>query len=70
MDNNGLIMPGPLRYSPWWAERRDLYTLLDKFRSSDATKPHDKIYALLGISSDADHPFFPKVNYEENRQGT
>jgi ankyrin repeat protein len=62
------IMPGPLRYSSWWAEKRDLYTLLDKFRGSDATKPHDKIYALLGISSDADNPSFPKANYEESIQ--
>jgi hypothetical protein len=61
-------MPGPLRYSSWWAEKRDLYTLLEKFRGSDATKSQDKIYALLGISSDADDPSFPKANYEKNIQ--
>jgi Heterokaryon incompatibility protein (HET) len=49
------IMPSPLRNSSWWAKNRrpDLKTILDKFRSSDATDPRDKIYALLGISSDA-----------------
>jgi hypothetical protein len=46
------IMPGSLRYSSWWAKKRDLYTMLDKFRNSEATDPRDKIYALLGISSD------------------
>jgi ankyrin repeat protein len=61
-------MPGPLRYSSWWAEKRDLYTLLDKFRASEATNAHDKIYALLSISSNVDDPCFPKANYEENIQ--
>jgi len=54
-------MPGPLRYSSWWAE-------LVKFQNSDATEPQDKIYALLGISSDANNSSFPKANYEENIQ--
>jgi hypothetical protein len=62
------IMPGPFRCSSWWAGKRDLYTLLKKFRSSDATEPRDKIYALLGISSDAGDPCFPKANYEETIQ--
>jgi hypothetical protein len=46
------IMPGPLRNSSWWAKKRDLYTLLVKFRESKATDPRDSIYALLGISSE------------------
>ena len=46
------IMPGRLRDNSWWAEKRDLHTMLDKFRNSEATDPRDKIYALLGISSD------------------
>lgn len=46
------IMPGPLRRRSWWGERRDLYTLLWKFRGSQASEPRDMIYALLGISSD------------------
>jgi hypothetical protein len=59
------IMPG-LRHSSWWVEKRNLHTLLDKFRDSDATEDHDKIYALLGISSDADEPNFPRIDYERN----
>jgi ankyrin repeat protein len=47
------IMPGPLRKYSWWAQNRDLHTLLLKFRWSKATDPRDAIYALLGISSDA-----------------
>ncbi|EUC41411.1 hypothetical protein COCMIDRAFT_8874 [Bipolaris oryzae ATCC 44560] len=47
------IMPGHLREETWWCESRDLYNLLLKFRESNASDPRDKIYALLGISSDA-----------------
>ncbi|KAK2597012.1 hypothetical protein N8I77_012886 [Diaporthe amygdali] len=47
------IMPGPLRQKSWWTSNRDLKTLLRKFRSSQACDARDRIYALLGISSDA-----------------
>lgn len=47
------IMPGPSRKHSWWSQSQDLYTLLLKFRASEAGDPRDKIYALLGISSDA-----------------
>lgn len=47
------IMPGPLRQKSWWTSNRDLSTLLRKFRFSQAGDPRDRIYALLGISSDA-----------------
>lgn len=47
------IMPGHLREETWWGESRDLYNLLLKFRESNASDPRDKVYALLGISSDA-----------------
>jgi hypothetical protein len=47
------IMPGPLRKESWWSQKRDLYTLLLKFRGSKASDERDMIYALLGISSDA-----------------
>ncbi|KAI3392080.1 hypothetical protein diail_6186 [Diaporthe ilicicola] len=46
-------MPGPLRQRSWWNSNRDLETLLLKFRSSQAGDPRDRIYALIGISSDA-----------------
>jgi hypothetical protein len=45
------IMPGPSRQSSWWGQKRDLYTLLQRFRHSQASDPRDMIYALLGISS-------------------
>ncbi|OCK89825.1 HET-domain-containing protein, partial [Cenococcum geophilum 1.58] len=47
------IMPGSSRKESWWSQKRDLYTLLLKFRESKATDQRDIIYALLGISSDA-----------------
>ncbi|KAF7894706.1 uncharacterized protein EAF01_010156 [Botrytis porri] len=47
------IMPGISRKESWWAHGQKLHTLLVKFRESEATDDRDKIYALLGISSDA-----------------
>lgn len=46
------IMPGLLRETCWWSERRDLYNLLSTFSNSEASDPRDNVYALLGISSD------------------
>ncbi|CZR69985.1 uncharacterized protein PAC_19886 [Phialocephala subalpina] len=59
------IMPGPLRDRSWWAEKPDLYTMLDKFRNSEATDPRDQIYALLGISSDTCDTGFLKADYRK-----
>ncbi|XTI94194.1 ankyrin repeat-containing domain protein [Cenococcum geophilum] len=47
------IMPGLSRKVSWWSDKRNLHTLLAKFRGSQATDERDIIYALLGISSDA-----------------
>jgi hypothetical protein len=47
------IMPGLPRNNSWWSQKRDLYTLLQKFSGSVASDPRDRIYALLRISSDA-----------------
>ncbi len=47
------IMPGLSRKESWWGQKRNLHTLLVKFRESKATDERDIIYALLGISSDA-----------------
>ncbi|KAH6665944.1 ankyrin repeat-containing domain protein [Halenospora varia] len=47
------IMPGFSRKESWWAERRDLQTLLFKFQECEATDKRDMIYALLNMSSDA-----------------
>ncbi|VUC37957.1 unnamed protein product [Clonostachys rosea] len=58
------IMPGHLRGSCWWSEKRTLETLLWKFRSSQASDPRDRVYALLGISSDACRKEVFPANYE------
>jgi hypothetical protein len=47
------IMPGRLREKSWWGKNRDLYNLLLKFGESEASDPRDRVYALLGLSSDA-----------------
>jgi ankyrin repeat protein len=47
------IMPGPSRRDSWWNQNRDLSTLLMKFGQSRAGDARDMIYALLGMSSDA-----------------
>jgi hypothetical protein len=47
------IMPGFSRKESWWSSQRDLRTLLEKFRASEATDKRDMFYALFGISSDA-----------------
>jgi hypothetical protein len=62
------IMPGALRDSSWWAEKRDLHTMLDKFRNSEATDPRDKIYALVGISSDTCGTNDLKTDYGKDLQ--
>ncbi|KAH7120339.1 ankyrin repeat-containing domain protein [Dactylonectria estremocensis] len=59
------VMPGYLRRSTWWSESQDLATLLGKFRHSKANNPRDKIFALLGISSDACDKDVFRPNYEQ-----
>ncbi|EUC49463.1 hypothetical protein COCMIDRAFT_63830, partial [Bipolaris oryzae ATCC 44560] len=46
------IMAKSFRSKSWWAQTRDLRTLLRKFHGSKATDERDKIYALLGMSLD------------------
>ena len=60
------ILPGPLRRDSWWHEKRDLHTLLDKFRDSRASEPLDKIYALLGMSSDTCDSGILRVDYSKS----
>jgi hypothetical protein len=57
------IMPGVSRQTSWWKDKRDLHTLLKKFRNSEATDKRDIVYALLGISSDACKKLLP--DYEK-----
>ncbi|RYN98011.1 hypothetical protein AA0120_g2336 [Alternaria tenuissima] len=62
------IMPGRLREDTWWYESRDLYNLLLKFSESEASDPRDKVYALLGISSDACDTDSLRPDYEKGLQ--
>ncbi|KAF1830322.1 HET-domain-containing protein [Decorospora gaudefroyi] len=62
------IMPGHLREETWWSESRDLYNLLLKFRESEASDSRDKIYALLGISSDAQDTNSLRPDYTKDLQ--
>ena len=62
------IMPGFSRKESWWSQKRNLHTLLAKFRESEATDPRDAIYALLGISSDACDIDFLRPDYTKTLQ--
>src|ERR1700722_707916 len=54
------IMPG-LRTNTWWSSKRYLHFLLAKVAGRQDAVTRDKIYALLGISEDANDPkrFYP-----------
>lgn len=60
------VMPGPTRTHSWWSQKHDLFTLLLKFKGSEASDPRDIIYALLGISSDRFNAGFLVPNYERS----
>ena len=62
------IMPGPSRKDSWWSQKRNLYTLLLKFNGSQAGDPRDLIYALLGISSNAQDTNNLHVDYTKTVQ--
>lgn len=49
------IMPGLGRETSWFSRLQDtkFLTLLQRFRSSKTTIPHDSIYALIGICKEA-----------------
>lgn len=47
------VLPGRRAWESWWNQNRELRTLLVKFQNCEATDERDKVYALLGISSDA-----------------
>ncbi|KAK8063081.1 hypothetical protein PG997_015178 [Apiospora hydei] len=60
------LMPGPMRRDSSGTESGDddrtLATLLKKFEHSKASVKLDRVYALLGISSDASDPdYFPPI---------
>ncbi|KAL0472944.1 heterokaryon incompatibility protein domain-containing protein [Neurospora intermedia] len=58
------IFPGYRRKETWWGKTQNLETLLQKFGTSEATDHRDKIYALLGISSDARASNILRPDYE------
>lgn len=60
------IMPGSSRNHSWWTEKRDLRTLLSKFSKAEASDSRDRIYALLGISSDAHDDDALRPDYEKS----
>ncbi|KAJ4364441.1 hypothetical protein N0V83_009035 [Neocucurbitaria cava] len=62
------IMPGPSGESSWWSQKRNLYTLLLKFKESRASDPRDKIYALLGISSDGKRAHGLRADYTKTTE--
>ncbi|KAH7389958.1 heterokaryon incompatibility protein-domain-containing protein [Pyrenochaeta sp. MPI-SDFR-AT-0127] len=62
------IMPGPSRKHSWWTKDRDLYTLLQKFKGSEATIPRDVIYALRNISSDVSGSDILIPDYEKSEE--
>ncbi|KAF2730690.1 HET-domain-containing protein, partial [Polyplosphaeria fusca] len=62
------IMPGCLRKESWWNEKRGLYNLLQKFGASEASDPRDNVYALLGLSTDAQGPHSLRPDYTKNVQ--
>ncbi|KAK7906389.1 HET-domain-containing protein [Apiospora marii] len=51
------LIPGPVRKETWYMGDRTLATLLGKFGYSLASFEHDRVYALLGICSDAPGTF-------------
>jgi hypothetical protein len=59
------IIPRSSRSESWWGQKRDLYTLLRKFQASKATNERDKIYALLGMSSDPSDIQGIDIDYEK-----
>lgn len=60
------ILPGLLRANSWWGggSNKDLSTLIQKFGRSKASDPRDIIYALLGLSGDANSSDLLRPNYQ------
>ena len=61
------IMPGPWR-DTYQRQGRTLYNLLCAFADSQATDPRDMIYALLGISGDANTHEGLQPDYDKSEE--
>ena len=59
------VMPGHLRETSWWSQKRDLHTLLLKFRKSLASDQRDMVYALLGLVSDTSQFQLLRADYNK-----
>jgi len=59
------IMPR-FRQNTWWTSKRYLHFLLGKFSHCQASIQRDKIYALLGMSEDANNPDRFDPSYEKS----
>lgn len=62
------LMPGPSRKKSWFGEQPKLRTLLAKFTQSEATQTQDRVFALLGISSDTKGSKFMRPDYSKTEQ--
>ncbi|KAH8894566.1 HET-domain-containing protein [Thozetella sp. PMI_491] len=62
------IMPGPTRMESWWSRSQDLFTLIEYFGGSQAYDERDLIYALLGISADANNSEVLRADYGKSVQ--
>jgi len=63
------IMPGPSRDGSWWSQDRKLYTLVKKFGAGcEASDPRDKIYAMLGLCTDAQDSDILRPDYKKNEE--
>ncbi|KAK4444397.1 hypothetical protein QBC34DRAFT_385242 [Podospora aff. communis PSN243] len=61
------MMPG-LKKESWFNQKKDLYTLIQKFGTCEATEPRDLVYALLGIATDATGDGGIKPDYNKTEQ--
>lgn len=61
------VMPR-LRTDSWWTSDRSLHSLIRRFRDHKATEDRDKIYALLGVSDDANDPMLFTPSYKQSEQ--
>lgn len=62
------IMPGLRRETSWFSRHQDtkFRTLLERFRSSKATIPHDNVYALMGICNETYRSITFRPDYNIN----
>jgi hypothetical protein len=60
------LMPGLSRNAPGKEIMKDLYSLLVRFLTAEASDDHDRIYALFGLCADTTSQTLPVVDYYKN----